>query len=119
MRAASFRSIGAKLVAQLRKLNLDNCANLANFRMWPWVVRLGPCEWCPSIGVPPRRKRETEVHLGGGSSLRLNPYPLLLVRGGGPEPGGGTTFSVIFSGGRARRRRENFEILSGEKAGSL
>ena len=66
------------------------------------------------IGVPPLRLCVAEVHLGGGSPLRLIQYP----------PGGGGSlqklvaegaFWKIFSGGRARRRREILAILSGGK----
>ena len=65
------------------------------------------------MGVPPLRLCVAEVHLGGGSPLRLTgiQYP----------PGGGGSlqklvaegaFWKIFSGGRARRRREILAILS-------
>ena len=65
------------------------------------------------IGVPKLRLCDPEIHLGGGSPLRLNPYP----------PGGGSlqklaaegAFWEIFSGGRARRRRGILEIFSGGK----
>ena len=33
----------------------------------------------------------------------------------GPEVSGGTTFSVIFSGGRARRRRKISRLLAAER----
>ena len=66
------------------------------------------------IGVPPLRLCVAEVHLGGGSPLRLIQYP---PGGWGvpPEVSGGRSFLEIFSGGRARRRREILAILSGGK----